>query len=70
MLICFSMRYIYYTHGQRFSSNSVKPVFTKKASKRNNVFRFFVSYFSIGNAMGYVRMIRSGGLHCCSNAIR
>lgn len=22
-----------------------------------------------GNAMGYVRMIRSGGLHCCSNAI-
>ena len=25
---------------------------------------------SSGNAMGYVRMIRSGGLHCCSNAIR
>ncbi|XDV52826.1 hypothetical protein PO909_021481 [Leuciscus waleckii] len=24
----------------------------------------------IGNAMGYVRMIRSGGLHCCSSAIR
>ncbi len=24
----------------------------------------------IGNAMGYVRMIRSGGLRCCSNAIR
>ncbi|CAG2204052.1 MRT43 [Mytilus edulis] len=24
----------------------------------------------IGNAMGYIRMIRSGGLHCCSNAIR
>lgn len=23
----------------------------------------------LGNAMGYVRMIRSGGLHCCSNAI-
>jgi len=23
-----------------------------------------------GNAMGYVRMIRSGGLHCCSNAIQ
>lgn len=23
-----------------------------------------------GNAMGYVRMIRSGGLHCCSSAIR
>lgn len=26
--------------------------------------------FLLGNAMGYVRMIRSGGLHCCSNAIR
>lgn len=31
-------------------------------------FRQLVS--QIGNAMGYVRMIRSGGLHCCSNAIR
>ena len=26
--------------------------------------------FCPGNAMGYIRMIRSGGLHCCSNAIR
>lgn len=26
--------------------------------------------FHTGNAMGYIRMIRSGGLHCCSNAIR
>nr|CAD7454963.1 unnamed protein product [Timema tahoe] len=31
-------------------------------------FRMLISH--IGNAMGYVRMIRSGGLHCCSNAIR
>ncbi|XP_044177343.1 WASH complex subunit 4-like isoform X1 [Acropora muricata] len=31
-------------------------------------FRVLIS--QIGNAMGYVRMIRSGGLHCCSNAIR
>ena len=23
-----------------------------------------------GNAMGYIRMVRSGGLNCCSNAIR
>ena len=28
-----------------------------------------LGFFS-GNAMGYIRMIRSGGLHCCSNAIR
>ncbi|KAI1239222.1 hypothetical protein IHE44_0012336 [Lamprotornis superbus] len=31
-------------------------------------FRQLIS--QIGNAMGYVRMIRSGGLHCCSSAIR
>jgi len=31
-------------------------------------FRLLIS--QIGNAMGYIRMIRSGGLHCCSNAIR
>ena len=24
----------------------------------------------IGNAMGYIRMIRSGGLHCVANAIQ
>ena len=28
------------------------------------------SLCSIGNAMGYVRMIRSGGLNTCSSAIR
>ena len=27
-------------------------------------------FSSSGNAMGHIRMIRSGGLHCCSNAIR
>jgi len=29
-----------------------------------------VLWSDAGNAMGYVRMIRSGGLHCCSNAIQ
>lgn len=29
-----------------------------------------VSFIFLGNAMGYIRMIRSGGLRCCSNAIR
>ncbi|XP_054280077.1 WASH complex subunit 4-like [Macrosteles quadrilineatus] len=32
--------------------------------------QFRILITQIGNAMGYVRMIRSGGLHCCSNAIR
>uniref|UniRef100_A0A1I8IXI6 C2 domain-containing protein n=1 Tax=Macrostomum lignano TaxID=282301 RepID=A0A1I8IXI6_9PLAT len=31
-------------------------------------FRLLIT--QIGNAMGYVRMIRSGGLNCCSSAIR
>ncbi|XP_041988077.1 WASH complex subunit 4 [Aricia agestis] len=31
-----------------------------------DLFRDLIS--QIGNAMGYVRMIRSGGRHCCSNA--
>ena len=31
---------------------------------------YYTSYMYAGNAMGYIRMIRSGGLHCCSNAIR
>ncbi len=31
-------------------------------------FRILIS--CIGNAMGYIRMIRSGGLRCCSNVIR
>ena len=31
-------------------------------------FRLLISH--IGNAMGYVRMIRSGGLNFCSNSIR
>lgn len=30
-------------------------------------FRILIS--QIGNAMGYVRMIRSGGMHCCSNSL-
>lgn len=31
-------------------------------------FRMLIS--QIGNAMGYIRMVRAGGLHCCGNAIR
>lgn len=27
-----------------------------------------IHFVHVGNAMGYVRMMRSGGIHCCSNA--
>lgn len=32
--------------------------------------QFRVLITNVGNAMGYVRMIRSGGLNYCSNSIR
>lgn len=34
------------------------------------LYGFCFWFVSSGNAMGYIRMIRSGGLRCCSNAIR
>lgn len=37
--------------------------------KRLGYLRRCCAYLT-GNAMGYIRMVRSGGLHCCSNAIR
>ena len=30
----------------------------------------YILVFQIGNALGYVRMIRSGGLHCLYNELR
>lgn len=29
---------------------------------------FKINILQLGNAMGYVRMMRSGGIHCCANA--
>lgn len=34
----------------------------------NSLHIFYYFTYKLGNAMGYVRMIRSGGLHSCSNA--
>lgn len=36
----------------------------------NYLDKFRIVITQIGNALGYIRMIRSGGLHCTSNAIR
>lgn len=45
----------------------MKSVHVFKSLQITSLFFFLVFK---GNAMGYVRMIRSGGLHCCSSAIR
>lgn len=40
-------------------------------TKISNVSKMRKSIFfmcNLGNAMGYIRMMRSGGIHCCSNA--
>ncbi|CAG5126289.1 unnamed protein product, partial [Candidula unifasciata] len=52
-----------------YSLKAVRDIgLTNKEVKHINKAVRAVGYIS--NAMGYVRMIRSGGLHCCSNAIR
>ncbi len=39
--------------------------------KKNNIYIYIIWLFiNKGNAMGYVRMIRSGGLNTCSSSIR
>ena len=63
-----------YTRSTRFlyhvpNSSTVHPLFiTVYYILREQTVLYFV--FQIGNALGYVRMIRSGGLHCLYNELR
>uniref|UniRef100_K1RD46 B box-type domain-containing protein n=1 Tax=Magallana gigas TaxID=29159 RepID=K1RD46_MAGGI len=52
----------------KFNKNIKNLGLTPDGDSYLDQFRTLIS--QIGNAMGYIRMIRSGGLHCCSNAIR
>ncbi|XP_056000960.1 WASH complex subunit 4-like isoform X5 [Ostrea edulis] len=52
----------------KFNKNIKNLGLTPDGESYLDQFRTLIS--QIGNAMGYIRMIRSGGLHCCSNAIR
>lgn len=56
-----------YDRAEKFNKGIRKLGVTSEGSYLDQ-YRILVS--QIGNAMGYVRMIRSGGLHCCSNAIQ
>ncbi|XP_078001541.1 WASH complex subunit 4-like [Glandiceps talaboti] len=73
------LRYFRENHGQadqmypfdradKFNRGIRKLGLTPEGQSYLDQFRTLIS--QIGNAMGYIRMIRSGGLHCCSNAIR
>jgi WASH complex subunit 7 len=53
---------------EKFNKGIRKLGLTPEGLSYLDQFRILISH--IGNAMGYVRMIRSGGLHCCSDAIR
>ncbi|XP_073476379.1 WASH complex subunit 4 isoform X1 [Aquarana catesbeiana] len=57
-----------YERAEKFNRGIRKLGLTPEGQSYLDQFRQLIS--QIGNAMGYVRMIRSGGLHCCSNAIR
>uniref|UniRef100_T1J3X6 WASH complex subunit 4 n=1 Tax=Strigamia maritima TaxID=126957 RepID=T1J3X6_STRMM len=57
-----------FERAEKFTKGIRKLGLTSDGLSYLDQFRELIS--QIGNAMGYVRMIRSGGLHCCSNAIR
>ncbi|XP_059151833.1 WASH complex subunit 4-like isoform X4 [Physella acuta] len=57
-----------FERGDKFNKGIRKLGLTPDGDSYLDQFRILVT--QIGNAMGYIRMIRSGGLHCCSNAIR
>ncbi|XP_022808632.1 WASH complex subunit 4-like [Stylophora pistillata] len=57
-----------FERAEKFNKGIRKLGLTPEGQTYLDQFRTLIS--QIGNAMGYVRMIRSGGLHCCSNAIR
>ncbi|XP_033098788.1 WASH complex subunit 4-like isoform X2 [Anneissia japonica] len=57
-----------FERADRFNKGIRKLGLTPDGDSYLDQFRNLIS--QIGNAMGYIRMIRSGGLRCCSNAIR
>ncbi|XP_067134049.1 WASH complex subunit 4 isoform X3 [Centruroides vittatus] len=57
-----------FERAEKFNKGIRKLGLTPENESYLDQFRALIS--QIGNALGFVRMIRSGGLHCCSNAIR
>ena len=57
-----------YERAEKFNRSIRKLGVLQENQTYMDQFRLLISH--IGNAMGYVRMIRSGGLNFCSNSIR
>lgn len=57
-----------FDRAEKFNKGIRKLGMTAEGQSYLDQFRVLIT--QIGNAMGFVRMIRSGGIHCCSNAIR
>lgn len=56
-----------YERAEKFQKGIRKLGMTIEGLSYLDQFRILITH--IGNALGYVRLIRSGGLHACSNAI-
>lgn len=56
-----------YKNAEKFNKGIKVLGINEEGQSYLDLFRELIS--QIGNAMGYVRMIRSGGRHCCSDAI-
>ncbi|CAD5123366.1 DgyrCDS11723 [Dimorphilus gyrociliatus] len=56
-----------FERAEKFNKGIRKLGLSKDGLSYLDQFRLLIT--QIGNAMGYIRMIRSGGLHCCSSAI-
>ena len=57
-----------FERAEKFTKIIRKLGVNKKNESYLDQFRYLIT--ELGNAMGYIRMVRSGGLHCVSNAIR
>ncbi|ESO00575.1 hypothetical protein HELRODRAFT_82872, partial [Helobdella robusta] len=57
-----------FDRAEKFNRGIKKLGMSKDGLSYLDQFRLLIT--QIGNAMGYIRLIRSGGLHCCANAIR
>lgn len=57
-----------FERAEKFNRGIRKLGLTNDGLSYLDQFRLLIS--EIGNALGYVRLVRSGGLHCCGNAIR
>ncbi|XP_035232006.1 WASH complex subunit 4-like, partial [Stegodyphus dumicola] len=57
-----------FDRAEKFNRGIRKLGVTNDGQSYLDQFRLLIT--QIGNAMGFVRMIRSGGIHCTSNAIR